>query len=243
MKTILRSKRFLTGLFSLAVLFVTAPVQTKAQVKVVGGADVVSAYVWRGVYQSGASIQPSLGLEWGGLSVGAWGSTTLGSSDFKELDVTVGYSIAGLTAAVTDYYWSGQGASFYDHYLRTHLIEGTLSYEFGPRLPFYISWSTFFAGDMDKEANGDRQYSSYFEVGYGFALKGVDFRASIGGAPWDSPAWLIPSGDKRGFQISAISLKASKDIRITKNYSASVFLRAIASPATDDANFIVGISF
>ena len=243
MKTILRNKKILAVSSALAVLFVTAPIQTNAQVQVTGGADVVSAYVWRGVYQSGASIQPSLGLEWKGLSVGAWGSTTLGISDFKELDVTVGYSIAGLTTAVTDYYWSGQGASFYDHYLRTHLFEGTLSYDFGPDLPLYISWSTFFAGDMDKDAAGDRQYSSYFEVGYGFALKGFDFTASVGGAPWDSPAWLTPAGDKSGFQISAISLKASKDIRITKNYSASVFLQAIASPATDDANFIVGLSF
>lgn len=243
MKTVFRNKRILAASSALAVLFVTAPTQAKAQVEVTGGGDVVSAYVWRGVYQSGASIQPGLGLEWKGLSVGAWGSTTLGSSDFKELDVAVGYSIGGFSAAVTDYYWSGQGGSFYDHYLRTHLIEGTLSYQFGPRFPLYVSWSTFFAGDMDKDAEGDRQYSSYFEVGYGFAFKGVDFTASVGGAPWDSHAWLIPSGSKKDFQISAVSLKASKDIRITKNYSASVFIQAIASPATDDANFIVGLSF
>lgn len=41
------------------------------------GADLVSSYLWRGQKLDGASIQPTIGLEWGGLSLSAWGSATI----------------------------------------------------------------------------------------------------------------------------------------------------------------------
>ena len=37
--------------------------------------DLVSSYVWRGMYQTGASIQPTLGFSVGNFSLTAWGST------------------------------------------------------------------------------------------------------------------------------------------------------------------------
>ena len=46
----------------------------KAQEFTVQG-DLVSSYVWRGVYQTGASFQPTLGFGIGGFSLTAWGST------------------------------------------------------------------------------------------------------------------------------------------------------------------------
>lgn len=96
---------------------------------------------------------------------------------------------------------------------------------------------------MDKDEDGDRQFSSYFEVGYEFALAGVDFKASVGGAPWDSFAWLVPMEGKKDFQISSVSLIAAKAIKITDNYSASIFVQAVASPATDGAHLVFGLSF
>ncbi|MFR5870839.1 MAG: TorF family putative porin [Alistipes sp.] len=64
-----------------AIVFSTCAPSLKAQSGVVVnvGADLVSGYVWRGVYQigSGASVQPSLGLAYKGFSIGAWGSTSL----------------------------------------------------------------------------------------------------------------------------------------------------------------------
>ena len=37
--------------------------------------DLVSSYVWRGFYQTGASFQPTLGFGVGDFSLTAWGST------------------------------------------------------------------------------------------------------------------------------------------------------------------------
>ncbi len=218
------------------------PQANKLEVNV--GADIVSGYVWRGVYQegSGVSVQPSLGIEYKGFSIGAWGSTSL-SGGFKELDLSVGYEIAGFTIQATDYWWAGQGASFYNHYFDSHLIEGALGYHFGEKVPLSLEWHTFFAGNLDKDAAGKRKYSSYVQIGYDFEIKGIEFTAAVGAAPWNAPAWLTPHGDKKGFQISDISLTASKKIRITDHYSLPVFVQAVASPATDDANLIFGISF
>ena len=243
MKTIFGSKRILAVSCSLALATAVSSVTAQSSFQLTGGVDLVSKYVWRGVYQSGASLQPAIGVEYAGFSLGAWGSTTFGGSEFKELDVALGYSVAGFSAAVTDYYWSGENGSFYDHYMDSHLFEGTLSYRFGPKFPLYVSWSTFFAGDMDKDAEGKQQYSSYFEIGYDFSFQSVDFTASLGGAPWDSYAWLVPAGDKKDFQISQISLKATKEIRFSPKYAVAVFLQGIASPATDMAHLVVGLSF
>lgn len=207
------------------------------------GADLVSGYVWRGVYQigSGASVQPSLGLAYKGFSIGAWSSTSL-REGFKELDLSAGYSVGGFSVGVTDYWWAGQGAPFYSDYLNTHLFEGTLGYHFGKKFPLHVSWSTMFAGNLDK-VDGERKFSTYIELGYDFRIKGVDLTCAVGVAPWDAPAWLTPRWGDKGFQVSNISLKASKTVRITDSYSLPVFVQAVASPATDDASLVFGISF
>ena len=50
--------------------------------------DLVSSYVWRGIYQGGAaSFQPTLGFSVGNFSLTAWGSTSLSESN-KEIDLT-----------------------------------------------------------------------------------------------------------------------------------------------------------
>ena len=165
-----------------AIVFSTCAPSLKAQsgVEVNVGADLVSGYVWRGVYQigSGASVQPSLGLAYKGFSIGAWGSTSL-REGFKELDLSAGYSVGGFSVGVTDYWWAGQGAPFYSDYLNTHLFEGTLGYHFGKKFPLHVSWSTMFAGNLDK-VDGERKFSTYIELGYDFRIKGVDLTCAVG---------------------------------------------------------------
>lgn len=231
-----------------ALLLGCSPLLAQDKVEAYLGADITSKYIWRGVYQSGASVQPAIGASYKGFSLGAWGSTTLGSDGFKEFDFSLGYTCGGFSVTATDYYWQGErtanpDGSYYRHYLDNHLLEGSLAYYFGESLPLTVSWSTFFAGELDKNAKGKRKYSSYFEVGYDFAISGIDFTASVGGSPWEAPAWLIPADGKDGFRISQVSVKASKDIAITSSFVLPVFVQAIASPATDDAHLVFGLSF
>ena len=237
--SIVRMMFVTTAVFSVSA----SSLKAQSEVELNVGADLVSGYVWRGVYQagSGVSIQPSLGLAYKGFSIGAWSSTSL-QQGFKELDLSIGYSVGGFSVGVTDYWWAGQGVPFYSDYMNTHLFEGTLGYHFGEKFPLHISWSTMFAGNLDK-VDGDRKFSTYIELGYDFRIKGVDLTCAIGVAPWDAPAWLTPKWGDKGFQVSCISLKASKAIRIIDSYSLPIFVQAVASPATDDASLVFGISF
>ena len=122
-------------------------IRAQPQTEISIGGDLVSTYVWRGVYQSGFSLQPEIGLSVGGFTVGVWGSTDL--DNFKEVDLSVGYSVRGFSVGVTDYWWGGQrlGDGRFAPYFKygdTHYFEGTLAYEFGEKFPLGISWSTMF---------------------------------------------------------------------------------------------------
>lgn len=105
-------KIYITTLLFSAIITVQAEEESK-KVSLTLGSDFVSSYVWRGAYQTGYSVQPSLGLEAGGLSLSAWGSSDIASVGFKEVDFTLGYSIAGLSIAITDYWWMGEGHQNY----------------------------------------------------------------------------------------------------------------------------------
>ena len=227
-----------------AIVFSTCAPSLKAQSGVVVnvGADLVSGYVWRGVYQigSGASVQPSLGLAYKGFSIGAWGSTSL-REGFKELDLSAGYSVGGFSVGVTDYWWAGQGAPFYSDYLNTHLFEGTLGYHFGKKFPLHVSWSTMFAGNLDK-VDGERSFrpisNSVTISGSKASIDLCSRRGAVGRSGMADSAM----GRQRvsGFEYFAESLQNDPDY----GFLFAAGLRAgVASPATDDASLVFGISF
>ena len=92
------------------VLALLLPGVIKAQeFNVTAKADFVSDYIWRGAYQnSGFSVQPTLGLSYGNLSLSAWGSQSLTKTDgAQEFDINLSYTIGGLGITVTDYWWNG----------------------------------------------------------------------------------------------------------------------------------------
>ncbi|MCC8089590.1 MAG: hypothetical protein LIO79_10090 [Rikenellaceae bacterium] len=230
-------KRVVTTVFASMAVLMGISVSAQDKVEITAGADVVSSYVWRGVYQSGFSVQPELGIGYKGLYFGAWGST--GLKDFKEFDLAVSYEIAGFLFGVTDYWWEGQGMKYGD-YKDSHHFEGTIGYTFGEKFPLSISWSTFFAGG-DKDKDGDRAYSTYIELSYPFTFKGVDFDVAVGMAPWESITYL-PT-DNKGFQVCNIALTAYKDIVISDRYALPVFVGFSLNPAMNDVNLVFGISF
>jgi hypothetical protein len=233
------------GMVSLSIMVLsTIPVIGQDSVETSAGVDLVSKYVWRGVNQGvGASIQPSLGLSYKGFSIGAWGSVASNPGPY-ELDFSVGYSVGIFSIGITDYYWNGDEGSFFDYHVDNHLFEGNLAFSFGEKFPLTLSWNTFFAGNMDKdEETGKRWYSTYIEAAYDFSLGGLDFTASVGAAPWDSYAWLVPANGKRGFQVSSVSLMGSKKLEITPTFSIPLFVQCIFSPATDASHLVVGFSF
>ena len=233
-------KKVLLLLPAVSVMELTSGViHAQPQTEISIGGDLVSTYVWRGVYQSGFSLQPEIGLSVGGFTVGVWGSTDL--DNFKEVDLSVGYSVRGFSVGVTDYWWGGQrlGDGRFAPYFKygdTHYFEGTLAYEFGEKFPLGISWSTMFAG-ADKKENGDRAWSSYVELAYPFSVGSVELTAAAGAAP----AWL--PGGYDGFQISNVSLKASRAIPVSEKYEIPLFVQLAVNPQLNYMNLVIGLSF
>lgn len=202
----------------------------KAQeVTVSAGADIVSSYIWRGMYCGPASIQPGISLSAGNFSIGAWGSTSF-ESTWREFDLYAGYSIGNFSVLVTDYFFprdlpEGEDRGYFKY--ADHVFEGTLGYSFGESLPLSLAWNTNFAGDDD--------YSSYFEASYSIPVGGVNVDLILGATPWKGAY-------SDGFALINASVKASKEITITDSFSLPVFTQAIVNPDTKDVFLVFGVS-
>jgi len=211
--------------------------QDKPAFTITPSADLVSNYVWRGVYQSGVSIQPSLTASWNGLSLSAWGSTdfsTLG----KEFDLTLGYENSGFLVAVTDYWWEGEGFRYGD-YSKYHYFEGTIGYHFGEKVPLGLMWNTMFGMDGDRNEKGEKMYSTYIEATYDFSVKDIYLTAAIGVSPWTG---MYHREGKDGFALCAISLRVTKDLKITNSFELPIFVEATVAPNQDNVFLTFGLT-
>lgn len=202
------------------------------------GADIVSSYVWRGAYQTGAAIQPGMAFSVSGFSLSAWGSVPFQGAG-KEVDFSIGYEIAGLSLMITDYWWEGENVYKYFTYGKkktAHHFEVTAEYELPvEKLPLTLSWNMMFAGEDFKGDNYKRAYSTFISASYPFKVKEVDLDVSLGLTPWEGMY-------SDNFSVLHIGLKASKELKITDSFSLPVFGEIIANPKYEDIFFVFGIS-
>lgn len=228
-------------LFVVALCLSSSPVMAqndKAEVTV--SADVVSQYIWRGYDLGNAAVQPTLGLEWKGLSLSAWGSVGIASaSDTKEFDLTLAYSAGGFNIGITDYWFSeGQdpdGRYFqYAAHRTNHIFEGNIGYDFGA---LNVQWYTNFSGNDGVGKSGKRAYSSYFELSAPFRLGQCDWTATLGGSPYASSMY-----ETNGFAITNIGMSATKEIFGNDRLSIPVFAGITANPCLQKAYFTFGFS-
>ena len=201
------------------------------------GADLVSSYVWRGMYQAGASFQPAVSLSKSGFTIGAWGSSDF-SVSFKEIDLFLSYEYKGLKVGISDYWYTGEGESYFKHARGAHNLEASLGYTFLGKYPLSIEVLTLFYGDDDKTEDGEekQQYSTYISSTYPFSVGKLDFEAGLSITPYKGMY-----SDK--FDIVAISLKTTKKLQLSAGYDLPVFVELLFSPAQDNAFVIFGIQF
>lgn len=248
------SKKSIGGALAVVAVCTVGTTKVSAQEFTIQG-DIVSSYVWRGVYQGGgASFQPTLGFSAGNFSLTAWGSTSF-SEDKKEIDLTAAYKFgeAGPTLSVASLWWAGQGVNKYFHlksHETDHHFEAGLAYTLPvEKFPLSIAWYTMFAG-ADKKLNGKgevkQNYSSYLELNYPFTVKEVDLNATVGMLPYEAgynnDGSSIYSVTNSGFAVTNIALKATKAIKINDKFSLPVFAQAIWNPRMEDAHLVFGIT-
>ena len=204
------------------------------------GADVVSNYVWRGQDLGSVSLQPTLGVGWRGLSLAAWGNVGLSDpDDTKEIDLTLGYTLGGLNIGITDYWVSKdgldpQGRYFkYDAHGTNHVFEANIGYDFGFAS---LQWFTNFSGN-DYKDDGKRAYSSYVEASVPFKLATVDWTATAAAVPAATDYY-----GTTGFAVTNLSLKATKDIKVTDAFSIPVFAQFVGNPCSQKAYLVFGLT-
>ena len=199
--------------------------------------DVVTNYLWRGLNFGHVSLQPEMSLGWKGLSLKAWGNMGLSDSkDSREIDLTLSYEIGGLSFGVIDYWTDGNDNRFF--YYRNdstgHSFEGFVSYNFGP---VSASWQTSFAGSDFQKDSGKRAFSSYFEVAAPFRFVTCNWDAAVGFVPWKSDYYYT-----NGFRLINVSLRATKEIQISKSFSLPVFGQLVANPNEQSLYFVFGFT-
>ena len=204
------------------------------------GADIVNQYIWRGQDLGDVSLQPTLGIGYKGLSLTAWGS--VGLSDFldtKEFDLTLAYTVGGFNIGITDYWFDAgldpDGRYFkYDAHGTNHVFEANVGYDFGvASLQAY----TNFAGNDGTNKDGKRAYSTYVELAAPFKLAAVDWNAAVGVVPFATTSYATT-----GFAVTNVSLKATKDIKVTDSFSIPVFGQVVANPCSQDAYLVFGFT-
>ena len=207
--------------------------EEKAKVEGILQADFVSQYVWRGLKCGGVSVQPSLGIEYKGLSLSAWGSIGFNPTDTKELDLTLGYANYNFCVGLTDYWFDTDAYFKYKANNTSHVFEAFAGYDFK-----YVSltWYTNFAGNDGLNSKGKRAYSSYFEINVPFTLATCDWNFTVGCVPYATTFYNAST-----FAVTNVALSASKDIKI-KNFTLPLFASLIANPNEKSAAFVFGFT-
>lgn len=220
------------------VLGGTALAQEEIETTISG--DIVSSYIWRGQDLGDVSLQPTLGIGYQGLSLTAWGNVGLSNAaDTKELDLTLSYTIGGFNIGVTDY-WTNAGGDpqaryfKYNAHATNHVFEANIGYDFGFAS---LQWYSNFAGNDGMNNDGDRAYSSYFEVNAPFKLATVDWTATAGAVPFATDYY-----GTTGFAVTNLALKATKEIKITDTFSVPVFGQVVANPCSQKAYLVLGFT-
>ena len=246
----------------MAVGLMAAVLSTQAQDIQFGwdaGAELVGAYLWRGQYLGGLSIQPTASVGFDALDekikfrVGAWGS--IGASDWKfyfnngkadvnydpnggnpfthfvpELDIFASVSAYGFSITATHYYYFG-GTPFWagledDGGSQTELTAGFNLGDIGPNINLFVNWSTILAGNdpwlNPQTQQGERAYSSYFEVGYTQPLPlDMDLTLTVGMTPWHGQ--YLDSESEDAFAVNNISLRYGKTFNFGDVCSLELF--------------------
>ena len=154
------------------------------------------------------------------MSLTAWGSIGFDSEDDKEVDLTLAYETGNFSLSVTDYW--------YPEYSGAHTFEAQIGYDFGF---LAANWYT-------NLHDAEKEYASYFTLTAPFSLLTLDWEAEVGVTPWGTEYY-----GTSGFTVCDLSLGASKEIKITKNFSTTLFAKASFNPSTENLYGTVGISF
>jgi hypothetical protein len=243
MKTIISSFKALAFILMLSAgTLLKASSDDSSKVDLSLGADLVSRYVWRGLLLgNGASIQPTMGITYKGLSFGSWASYSLSHSAFQEVDLYLSYSIGSVTLGINDYYNPNDSLGINNDYFKfgkshtLHSFEPFVTISEIGGTGFSTTAGVFVYGN-DRDENGENLYSSYLELSYAASFKeyGLNF---FGGATLGSGYYA----DKAS--VVNLGVSVSKEIKVTEDFAIPVKGSFIVNPNAQNVFFVFGFTF
>lgn len=243
----------------MAVLSATAEVKFAYE----AGADVVSAYLWRGQYNGGLSFQPEALVGFDAMDEavqfrgGLWAN--LGASDWKfqsglpeipdvynpntkfmpEVDFIASVTAYGASVGFNEYYYCDDWS--------THTSEIWFGYNFDHFFGqgAYINWYTTIAGGGDLKPAptpldplAEKQaFSTYIELGYDYTWEdyGLTLGGQLGISPWESPVY-----GNDNFAVTNLSVKLNKEWEF-EHLTLDVYAQGSLNPdGIDNTNVFIG---
>ena len=227
-----------------AVMAVVLSAKAEVEFAYEAGAELVSAYIWRGQYNGGLSFQPEglVGFDANDGAIqfraGVW--ATVGASDWKfqkglnsldpdynpntyfvpEVDFIASISVYGASLGYNAYYYCNDGS---DH--TSELWVGyNFGHFFGEFAGAYVNWYTTVGGGGDLKAETDpakilagqteRQAYSTY-IELGYDYTFEDLGLTIGAQVGLSP-WESPIYGNDKFACTNVSLKIDKEWEFDK---------------------------
>lgn len=215
-------------------------------------ADLMSNYLFRGLYVGGLSLQADVNVGYGGAFIDMWWN--IGSTDWTfrntnpaihcalnpEVDLTVGFSRWGLTVLFMHMYYFDRYSN--DRFTRYFDFddpkdgvggitqEWRIKYKVSSKLPLSIMWCTrTFGRDGWNSADGTRHraYSSYCELGYDFRLPWqLTLEARVAFTPWKS----FYTGYQGEFAFTNVTAKLVRDWDAGKHLGVRAFAQIMVNP-------------
>lgn len=185
--------KFLKSILVIGLVLICSAVEADnlpGKTKVNSSIDLVSRHLWRG-FNSGTAptIEPTLELQTGRFTVGAWGAYSFDES-YQEIDLYLQYNTPLFQFSLYDFYCPApdfENSKFFDFDSNesVHLFDLVAKYKGCAKFPVSIMGSVLFYGEMDRDENNDQRYSSYLELGYSNLISGRKFSWALGFTPFD----------------------------------------------------------
>ena len=210
------------------IIFLTG---VKAQ-EISVGLDFYNRYIFRGIdLGNSPSLQPSLELNAGGLTMGAWGaySTANGTQGaYNEVDLYLCYTFDfGFSLGLVSYYSPELSLFEFDKGFSSHAVEINGAYTFKN-----LSFSANYVINDSREGIGSKGGDTYFEIGY---TTGIINLFMGGGDGWNT---------KEGnFQLCNCGIGVSKELKLSDSFSLPLKGALIMNPNTEKLYLLVGLSF
>jgi len=226
--------------FFLAGETVMSAQEEKAAIDV--GADLVSRYVWRGMNLSTSpAIQPYIEYTTGNFTLGSWGSYTFAQEPYQEVDLYMSYRFKYITISLNDYFVPVDSLEITNDYFNwekastTHSLEASLTVSDIPNVPLSFTTGVFLYGN-DLDEQGNNYYSTYFELGYDFAIGDNDVSSFVGITPSEGMY-------SDGLNVVNLGVTVSREIALSDNYALPLQGSFIINPDAENVFFVVGLSF